>query len=81
MRLIKLLLLAAGAAYAYKRFVADPAGGAAATDAAEPFSSEQLGDTGPAPAEAQPAAAVATGDDQPADTLTRPTWLSPGDAG
>ena len=80
MRLIKLLLLGAGAAYVYKRFFADSDAGLAETAAAEPFSSEQLEDEpGPAP---EPAAVAA---DAPAaepskDTLERPTWLDPADA-
>ena len=73
MRLIRLLLLAAGAAYAYKRLVADRAG-REETQAAEPFSSEQLSD--------QPVTVPADSpqaDEQERDTLERPTWLHPAD--
>jgi hypothetical protein len=82
-RLIRVLLLGAGAAYLYKRFVTDAGAGAAETAAAEPFSSEQLGEDVPAPAETEPPAAVAqpAGGDGPKDTLERPTWLDPADAG
>jgi hypothetical protein len=44
MRLFRLAVVAAGAAYAYKRFVVDAHAGEAETAAAEPFSSEQLED-------------------------------------
>ena len=72
MRLIKLLLLGAGAAYLYKRFATDPHAGDAETQAAEPYSSEELADA--------PAAERPTGPDAAAkDTLERPTWLDPAD--
>jgi hypothetical protein len=77
MRLIRLLLLGAGAAYAYKRFVTDARAGSAETAAAEPFSSEELPDP-PAPAPAQQAPAEA--EQEQRDTLERPTWLDPADA-
>ena len=76
MRLIRLLILAAGAAYLYKRFLADPGAGRAETQAAEPFSSEQLGED-----DAKPAEPAATPAEAPKDTLERPTWLDPADAG
>lgn len=72
MRLIKLLILGAGAAYLYQRFVAGPQKGREETQHAQPFSSEQL---------QEDAAPVASGPaDPPADTLTQPTWLKPADA-
>ena len=105
MKLIRLLALAAAAAYVYKRFFAgsEPilggsGAGTAETEAAEPFSSEQLGDAGGAPAEAAAEgdggdagsgsgaaegggdAAGEDGGERP-DPLTRPSWLSPADAG
>ena len=81
MRLIRLLLLAAGAAYVYKRFFADSGEGMAETAAAEPFSSEQLEDqpeepaAEPTPIPAEPVAAAPS-----KDTLEQPTWLDPADA-
>jgi hypothetical protein len=75
-RLFKLLLLAAVAAYIYKRFVAESGAGLAETQAAEPFSSEQLADE-PAPASTE-ATVVRPTPSQ--DTVERPTWLKPGDA-
>ena len=77
MRLFRLLLLAAAAAYIYKRFVADSDEGLAETQAAEPFSSEQLADE-PAPASSQ-ATVVRSAPSE--DTVERPTWLDPADAG
>ena len=74
MRLIRILLLGAGAAYAYKRLVADSAG-QQETAAAEPFSSEQLSDQPGVPAVPPQA------DEQERDTLERPTWLHPADRG
>jgi hypothetical protein len=80
MKLIRLLLLGALAAYAYKRFVTNPDAGHIETSAAEPFSSEQLGEepagTGvtDAPAAQAPPpteAAPATEESQP--TVVRPT--------
>lgn len=82
MRLIRLLLLAAGAAYAYKRFSGDSGAGQAETAAAEPFSSEQLDDE-PAPepaAEATPPPAEPDRPEPSTDTLEQPTWLDPADA-
>jgi len=95
-RLLRLLILAAGAAYLYKRFVADAGAGDAETAAAEPFSSEQLQDVPPAPAEEpqadaaeqgqqdaaeQPQADAEAGPEAERDTLERPTWLDAADAG
>jgi hypothetical protein len=80
MRLIRLLLLAAGAAYVYKRFFADSGEGMAETAAAEPFSSEQLDD---APEPAAEATAVPAEPERPEpseDTLENPTWLDPADS-
>ena len=78
MRLIRLLLFAALAAYLYRRFVADSDAGLVETQAAEPYSSEQLDDEPGAAAEAasgeEPESAPAK------DTLERPTWLDPADA-
>ena len=77
MRLIRLLLLGAGGAYAYKRFIAGAGEGRAETAAAEPFSSEELPDSPtPAPVEQAPTGA----DQEQRDTLERPTWLDPADA-
>ena len=74
MRLIRLAVVAAGAAYLYKRFVADAGAGDAETAGATPFSSDQLAG---APTGEQPPAPAA----EPAkDTLERPTWLKPADA-
>ena len=76
MKLIRLLLLGALGAYLYKRFAADSGAGLAETQAAEPFSSEQLGDVDelrPEPVEAEP--------EQQKDTLEQPTWLDPADKG
>jgi hypothetical protein len=72
MKLIRPLLLAAGAAYVYKRFFADSGAGASETAAAEPFSSEQLED--------QPEAAPEEPAEPSKDTLEQPTWLDPADA-
>jgi hypothetical protein len=74
MRLIALLALGAGAAYAYKRF-AEEKGGQEATAQAEPFSSDQLDDVPAAPE--QPAQ---TAPEPSKDTLEQPTWLDPADA-
>jgi hypothetical protein len=83
-RLIKLLMLAAGAAYAYKRFFVDARAGVAETAAAEPYSSEQLADEpGGEPEQepaSEPAPAEAEAGEQEKDTLERPTWLDPADA-
>lgn len=78
MRLLRLLLLGAGAAYLYKRFVADPGAGVAETASAEPFSSEQLDDPPPEPAEGSSAAE--TPPEPSSDTIEQPTWLDPADA-
>ena len=75
MRLIPLLLLGAGAAYAYKRFIAHSGAGSAETAAAEPFSSEELPD--PPAAAAEPPTRA---EEEQRDTLERPTWLDPADA-
>lgn len=92
MRLIRLLLLGAGAAYAYKRFVADSGAGLAETQAAEPFSSDQLADDGGQPAAEAEGSGASTEPDTGAapeadaepeagkDTLEQPTWLKPADA-
>ena len=77
MRLFRLLALAAAAAYVYRRFFANSnsnaEAGAAETAAAEPFSSEQLDDVAPPPAEpSEP--------DARRDTSERPTWLEPSDS-
>jgi hypothetical protein len=82
MRLIRLLILAAGAAYLYKRFLADSGEGMAETAAAEPFSSEQLDDEpAPAPApEPTPVPAEPVAAEPSNDTLEQPTWLDPADA-
>ena len=79
MRLIRLLVLGAGAAYLYKRFFADSDAGLAETAAAEPFSSEQLDDE-PAGAEATPIPAEPDRPEPSSDTLEQPTWLDPADA-
>ena len=50
MKLFRFLLLIAAAAYLYKRFVVDRDAGRAETEAAQPFSSEQLEDLSPAAA-------------------------------
>lgn len=76
MRFFRLLLLAAAAAYIYKRFFADSDEGLAETQAAEPFSSEQLADE-PAPASSQATVVRPTPSE---DTVERPTWLDPADA-
>ena len=75
MRLIPLLLVGAGAAYAYKRFIAASTAGSAETMAAEPFSSEELPD--PPAAAAEPPTPA---EPEQRDTLERPTWLDPADA-
>jgi hypothetical protein len=85
-RLIKLLVLGGAAAWAYKRFVADSGAGRAETEAAEPFSSEQLDDMADVPVAAAASAPTGSAGSAPADapsadTLTQPTWLSPPDAG
>ena len=78
MRLFRLLLLIAAAAYLYKRFVADSDAGLAETQAAEPYSSEQH--------EAEPADEPSSSQKtvvRPApsqDTVEHPTWLDPADA-
>ena len=77
MRLVRLLLLGAGVAYVYKRFVADSGAGLAETQAAEPFSSEQLGDP---PAQESSLAPEASGAEGQNDTLEQPTWLDAADA-
>ena len=82
MRLIRLLILGAGAAYAYKRFIADAGAGQAETAAAEPFSTENL----PADSQIQEATAPtasgpsASATETRSDSLARPTWLDPADA-
>ena len=80
MRLIKLLVVAAGAAYLYRRFIADSDAGLAETQAAEPYSSDALDDDGPVgePLE-QGAPDAAEGEGPAKDTLERPTWLDPAD--
>ncbi len=78
MRLIRLLILGAGAAYAYKRLIADAGAGPAETDAAEPFSTESLPDA-PVP-EATAPTASASAEEPASDSLARPTWLDPADA-
>ena len=81
MKLTRLLILAAAAAYVYKRFVVDAHAGEAETAAAQPFSSDELADAGGAApaAAAEPAASAPA---QPSeDTLEKPTWLDPADAG
>jgi hypothetical protein len=80
MKLIRLLLLAAGAAYAYKRFFADAGAGTAETAAAEPFSSEQLEDQPDFAADAAPIPAEPDRPQPSKDTLEQPTWLDPADA-
>ena len=81
MRLFRLLLLGAGAAYLYKRFAADSGAGLAETQAAEPFSSEQLAEEPaapePAPSPSSQATVVRQAPSQ--DTVERPTWLDPAD--
>ena len=79
MRLLRLLILGAGAGYLYKRFVADAGAGEAETAAAEPFSSDELKDVPPPPAE-QPQPDAEAGPEGERDTLERPTWLDPADA-
>ena len=76
MRLIRLVILGAGAAYVYKRFIAESGAGQAETAAAEPFSSESLPDDGPVAAVPPPGAPP----EPPRDTLERPSWLDPADA-
>ncbi len=79
MKLIRFLILAAGAFYAYKRFFGDSGAGMAETQAAQPYSSEQLGEDGnPEP---EPAAAAAAADGESGDPLTQPSWLDPADSG
>lgn len=84
MRLIRLLLLAAGAAYVYERFFANSDAGLAETAAAKPFSSEQLEDQPEAPPEppepVEPAGAEPVAAEPSRDTLEQPTWLDPADA-
>lgn len=81
MRLLKLVILGAGAAYAYKRFVAGPGEGYSETAQAEPFSSEDLGDdAAPAGEDAAEPAGAAAAASPNGDTLTQPTWLKPADA-
>ena len=80
MRLIRLLLLAAGAAYLYKRFLGDSGEGMAETAAAEPFSSEQLEDLPDPAADAAPVPAEPDRPEPSKDTLEQPTWLDPADA-
>jgi len=77
MRLIRLLILGAGAAYVYKRFFADAGAGQAETAAAEPFSSESLPDE---PGPSEQATPTSGPQEAPSDTLARPTWLDPADA-
>ena len=78
MRLIRLLLLGALGAYLYKRFAGDSGAGLAETQAAEPYSSEQLDDS----AASQPAeAASEPGPERQKDTLEQPTWLDAADKG
>ncbi len=90
MRLLKLLILGAAAGLVYKRFFAGPGPGYEETAAAQPFSSESLGDDGGAAAadstaDADAAGAedaqgsTADGESRP-DPLTQPTWLAPSDA-
>ena len=79
MRLIRLLVLAAGAAYLYKRFLTDSDEGMAETAAAEPFSSEQLDDQ-PAADTGTPVPAEPDRPEPSKDTLEQPTWLDPADA-
>ena len=79
MRLLRLLVAGAGAAYLYKRFVADSSAGVGETAAAEPFSSEQLEDPPAEPAEA-PSTAERSAAEPSNDTLEQPTWLDPADA-
>jgi hypothetical protein len=79
MRLLRLLILGAGAAYAYKRFVADAGAGQAETEAAEPFSTENLPDDSPTQ-EATTPTASASAKEPPSDPLAQPTWLDPADA-
>ena len=83
MRLFRLLLLGAAAAYLYKRFFAGSDAGLAETQAAEPFSSEQLADEPAAPApEPEPSSssqATVVRSTPSQDTVERPTWLDPPD--
>ena len=78
MRLFRFLLLVAAAAYLYKRFVADSDAGLAETQAAEPFSSEELTEEpAAAPSPSQKTVVRPTPSE---DTVERPTWLDPADA-
>lgn len=79
MRLTRLLVLAAGAAYAYRRFFTDSDAGIAETQGAEPFSSDKLDDRAAASADPPPAEPPPAEGEK--DTLERPTWLDPADAG
>ena len=79
MKPIRLLLLGAGAAYLYKRFVAERGAGRAETEAAEPFSSEQLDGDGAAVGVGTPAGSEPSREEPSSDTLTQPTWLKPAD--
>ena len=84
MRLLGLLLLAAAAAYLYKRFVADSDAGLAETQAAEPFSSEQLAEepaSAPEPASSPASQATVVRQAPSQDTIEHPTWLDPADGG
>ena len=77
MKILRPLILGAGALYLYRRFFADSGAGSEETQAAQPFSSDQLPDDGGA---AREPAAAATSNAGQTDTLTRPTWLDPADA-
>ena len=80
MRFFRLLLLAAAAAYIYKRFVADSGAGLAETQAAEPFSSEQLADEPASSSSSSSSQATVVRPTPSEDTVERPTWLDPADA-
>ena len=81
MRLFRLLLLGVAAAYLYKRFVAGSDAGLAETQAAEPFSSEQLSEepAAPAPEPASSSQATVVRQTPSQDTIEHPTWLDPAD--
>ena len=81
MRVLRFLLLVAAAAYLYKRFVADSGAGLAETQAAEPYSSDRLGDDATAAAEAPASQATVVRETPSQDTIERPTWLDPADGG
>jgi hypothetical protein len=79
-RLFRLLLLGAAAAYVYRRFVANSDAGLAETQDAEPYSSEQLTEEPAAPESSSSSQATVVRQAPSQDTIEHPTWLDPADA-